>query len=56
MDQQQSLQKMGGLKRLEQAFKLSDFTLELAKKNIIDIRKNKIFSKKVLRELNKRLQ
>jgi len=56
MNQLQSLQKMGGIKRLEQAFKLSDFTLELAKRNIIDSRKNKNDSEKILRELNRRLQ
>jgi len=35
IDKVQILRKMSGLQRLEQAFKMSDFTLELAKKNIL---------------------
>ena len=46
---------MSGIKRLEQAFKLSDFTLEMAKKNILEGLRKKIDSKRVSRELNKRL-
>lgn len=55
MNQTQVLRKMGGLKRLKQAFKLSDFTLEMARKNIREKLGKKASSKRVTLELNKRL-
>ena len=55
MNQLQILRKMSGLRRLEQAFRMSDFTLELAKKNIVEGIGKKASPKRVAAELNKRL-
>ena len=55
MNQLQILRKMTGVQRLEQAFKMSDFTLELAKKNIVEGIGKKASPKRVAAELNKRL-
>jgi len=55
MNQLQTLRKMSGVRRLEQAFKLSDFTLELAKKNIQESLGKKAYPKRAAIELNKRL-
>lgn len=56
MNQSQILRKMSGVERLEQAFKMSDFTLELAKKNIREGLGKKANPKRVALELSKRLQ
>ncbi len=54
MDQTMLLRKLTGEQRLEQAFKLSDFVRELARKNI---RKGKKLTKhQELEALKKRLQ
>ena len=55
MNQLQILRKMSGAKRLEQAFRLSDFMLELTKKNIIETLGKKANPKRIAQELNKRL-
>ncbi|OGK14232.1 hypothetical protein A3C98_00575 [Candidatus Roizmanbacteria bacterium RIFCSPHIGHO2_02_FULL_37_15] len=55
MNQLQILRKMTGVKRLEQAFKMSDFTLELAKQNIRESLGKKANPKRIAQELNKRL-
>ena len=55
IDQLQILRKMGGVKRLEQAFRMSDFTLEMAKKNILEKLGEKANPKRIAKELNKRL-
>lgn len=55
MNQTQILRKMGGIRRLDQAFKMSDFTLELTKKNIREKLGKKANSKRVATELSKRL-
>ena len=55
MNQLQILRKMSGLRRLEQAFRMSDFTLELAKKNILEKLGKKASPKRIAQELNKRL-
>lgn len=49
------LRKMTELARLQQAFRLSDFTRELARQNIIDNFQGKISHEKVDRALQKRL-
>ena len=55
MNQLQILRKMSGIKRLEQAFRMSDFTLELAKMNIREQLDKKVSPKRITKELNKRL-
>jgi hypothetical protein len=54
-NQTHALKKMSGLQRLDQAFKMSDFTLELAKKNIVEKLGKKADPKRVAKELNRRL-
>ena len=55
MNQSQLLRKLSGIQRLEQAFKISDFTLELAKMNICEQLDKKVSPKRITKELNKRL-
>ena len=55
MNQSQLLRKLSGIQRLEQAFKISDFTLELAKMNIREQLDKKVSPKRITKELNKRL-
>ena len=55
MNQSQLLRKLSGIQRLEQAFKISDFPLELAKMNIREQLDKKVSPKRITKELNKRL-
>lgn len=55
MRQSQILKKMSGIKRLEQSFLLSDFVLEIAKKNIRENLGTKTTTKRINSELAKRL-
>lgn len=54
MDQATILRKLTGIKRLEQAFSLSDLVREISLKNI-NSTKN-LTKKQALRELSKRLE
>lgn len=56
MNQSMLLRKMTGVQRLEQAFKISDFTLEMAKINIQEGLGKKANPKIIALELSKRLQ
>lgn len=56
VNQAQILRRMSGIERMEKAFQLSDFVIELARQNIKSQLGKKATRKKIQEELRKRLK